>query len=121
MTTMDPNLTHYVFHHFGYLMTTYEKWAYKHLASTLKATMGRSDVSAQEEAKAYKTSSHWLSDDPNVLRLASDGFEEFKARTAQRILEEHGDQVFLNRCPQCDALARTPTARQCRFCGHDWH
>jgi hypothetical protein len=27
----------------------------------------------------------------------------------------------LNCCPKCDALAKTPKARQCRYCFHDWH
>jgi hypothetical protein len=116
MTTMDRDLEYYVFHHFSHLMNADEKKAYSHLAGTMKSTLGRSDVSAQEEVKAGGgIHSRWLSDNPDVLRLASGGFEEFREKTAKRILAEHGDRVFLNCCPRCGALARTPKAQQCRF------
>jgi len=62
-----------------------------------------------------------LSDDPEVLRLASGGLEGFLDQTAGRILSEDRDHIFLNNCPSCGALARTPQARQCRRCGLDWH
>jgi hypothetical protein len=112
----------YVFWHYGHLMTTKEKWAYKHLAATLKATRGRSDAAAQAEVKSGAT--HFrkqLSGDPAVLDLVRDGYDPFVIRTGQRILNEHRDKIVLNRCPKCGVLARTPKARQCRFCGHDWH
>src|SRR5262249_43202078 len=67
------------------------------------------------------TSASLFSDDPDVLRLAIDGLQAFETRTAQRILAEHSDQVAFNNCPQCGAIARPPKARQCRFCGFDWH
>jgi hypothetical protein len=56
-----------------------------------------------------------------VDELTKDGFEAFVTCTADRILAAHRDDVIINRCPQCDELARTPRAKQCRFCGHDWH
>ena len=28
--------------------------------------------------------------------------------------------MFLNRCERCSKLARTPYAKQCRFCGNHW-
>jgi hypothetical protein len=33
----------------------------------------------------------------------------------------HGSEIFLNRCPKRDALARTPKAQQCHKCLYDWH
>jgi len=102
-------------------MTAHERLAHRHLTGAIKATHGRSDTAAQAEAKANKALSKLLSDDPVVLQLAGGGWGLFVERTAQRILTENGERVFLNFCPRCAALARTPTARQCRFCGHDWH
>jgi hypothetical protein len=32
---------------------------------------------------------------------------------------DHGIDI-INTCPQCGQLARTPLAKQCRHCGHDW-
>ena len=119
---MDPHLASYVITYYGHFMEKQEKLAHRHLIGTMKATKGRSDVAAQEEAK--KTKPHLrelLSSDPNVTLLAHDGVQTFVERTAARILAEHGDQVFLNYCPRCGALAKTPRARQCRLCRHDWH
>jgi hypothetical protein len=58
---------------------------------------------------------------PEVLDLLSEGYSEFALNCAKRILTETPDQVFFNYCPQCGKLARTPYAKQCRFCGHNWH
>lgn len=121
---MDSHPTRYIIDHFGHLMSAREREAYGHLTATMKITgCVRSDVAAQEQAKAEagRIRSRWLSSDPEVLQLASDGYEAFTERTAQRILVEHGDQMFLNCCPRCGALARTPNARQCRICKYDWH
>ena len=101
-------------------MTDVERRARQHLFATLKATMGRSDITAQQEARDSNFSRD-LSRDPEVLRLASDGYDAFIERTAARILHDCGAKLSFNRCPNCGGLARTPTARQCRLCGHDWH
>jgi hypothetical protein len=42
----------------------------------------------------------------------------FFKRTSDRILKEQ--KVFLNRCPHCNSLARTPTAKQCGKCFKRW-
>src|SRR4051812_48488711 len=114
-------LNRYVFRWYADLMTDVEKKAQRHLSATLKATMGRSDLAAQQEAKTSNTYAPQLSSDPHVLRLTRDGWEAFIARTAARILQENGARLTFNRCPRCNGLARTPTSRQCRFCGNDWH
>jgi hypothetical protein len=62
-----------------------------------------------------------ISNDKEVLRLMKEGFEVFKKRVATRIYKEHGHELRLNCCPQCGKIARTPSARQCRFCLYDWH
>jgi hypothetical protein len=102
-------------------MTLKEKAAYKHLVGAMKATLGRSDETAQEEARTSEAFSGWLTGDPDVRSLARDGYESFVEKTAERILADNQDEVFLNCCPRCHELARTPKAQQCRFCGLDWH
>jgi hypothetical protein len=119
---MDTNEAKYVFAYYGHLMTEQERRAYRHLAGTMKA-IRRRDAAAQAEAKG--TPVRWfrelLSDDPQILFLAREGFGPFVERTGQRILNEHRDQIVMNRCPRCWRVARTPQARQCRFCRYDWH
>ena len=118
---MDRNLAAYVVRYYGYFMTEHEHLALRHLTASAKATHGRSDKSAQQEASRNRTLSELLSQDPAILELASDGIEAFTERVVNRILVEHGDKIVLNNCPRCGVLAKTPKARQCRFCRHDWH
>jgi hypothetical protein len=119
---MEKKKAQYVLRYYGHLMTTQERLAQRHLIGTEKATHGRSDVAAQNEVK---NSSHHLSsllsNDPEIVQLASDGIDAFMIRTAQRILDDHSNEMVFNNCPRCGALAKTPKARQCRFCRHDWH
>ncbi|MBT2622252.1 hypothetical protein [Chryseobacterium sp. ISL-6] len=46
--------------------------------------------------------------------------EEFELEVAKRIMAETPEKVFFNNCPKCYKLARTPRAKQCRYCGHSW-
>lgn len=45
---------------------------------------------------------------------------EFELEVVNRIMAETPEKVFFNNCPKCNKLARTPTAKQCRYCGHSW-
>jgi hypothetical protein len=92
---IDGHMVRYVIRYYAHLMTPQERKAQSHLYATMKTTQGRSDVAAQAEAQTMRDSP-WQSPDEDVLRLASD-------------------------CPRCGRLAKTPKARQCRFCYHDWH
>lgn len=83
--------------------------------------MGRDDATAQREAMQKAQYYRWVSDDPQVRALSKDGVQEFRARTAARIVRDHGEKVLLNYCPRCRGLARTTKAPQLRFCGFDWH
>lgn len=103
----------YIFQNYGHLMNERERLAYRHISTTLKASHATGPMA--------KMSARWLSNDPQVLQLAADGNDAFVLRTAQRIMNDHGNELIFNFCPKCKALARTPKARQCRFCGHDWH
>src|ERR1700730_12663054 len=86
---MNPQLASYILRYYGYLMTNEEKAAHKHLLATLKATHGRSDVVAQQEASEHSHLGKLLSRDPDALKLAGDGIQIFAERAASRILNEH--------------------------------
>lgn len=45
----------------------------------------------------------------------------YEAELLKMLIEKYADKVFWNLCPKCSKLARTPSAKQCRFCYHDWH
>jgi len=118
---MNPDVAYYVVRYYQRFMTHVESRAHSHLIGTLKATHGRDDLTAQQEAKQKTSYRRMLSDDPEVLELSRDGLQAFRERTAERILKDHKTEVLLNCCPRCHELTRTPKARQCRFCGFDWH
>lgn len=118
---LNSRVAYYVVHFHAELMTDAERKAQRHLFGTMKATMGRSDEMAQREAQNDKIHSRMLSAETSVLNLAKDGYQRFQLTTAARILRDSGDKVLFNFCPACGELARTPTAKQCRYCGHDWH
>ena len=63
----------------------------------------------------------WFSDDENIRKMIADGFDTFKRKVAYRIFKEHRNELHLNLCPRCKKIARTPQAKQCRFCYFDWH
>ena len=63
--------------------------------------------------------------DPEVCQLTGDCLEDllaFQQRVAERISSEFGSgNLTFNRCPACNCITKTPLARQCLWCGHDWH
>jgi hypothetical protein len=119
---MDRDLALYVVTHYSALMTPEERLANRHLATTFKSSDGQSDLKAQDALRREGgPRARWLSDDPAVLRLAAEGLDAFRERVATRILAEHRDDVFLNYCPKCGGLTRTPLAKLCLHCGHSWH
>ncbi|AOW20836.1 hypothetical protein LPB138_09170 [Urechidicola croceus] len=56
--------------------------------------------------------------DEKTDELVALGKEKLSDRIAKRLLKENSGIV--NKCPNCERLARTPKAKQCRFCGHKW-
>lgn len=68
-----------------------------------------------------KAKQRFLTTDVEALKLLENGYQEFIKNTSTRIYKEHGKELELNLCAKCGKIARTPEARQCRFCGNDWH
>lgn len=58
---------------------------------------------------------------PITEALLANGFDGFKMHVASRIYSERKHELTLNLCPSCGKIARTPLAKQCRFCFYDWH
>ena len=53
--------------------------------------------------------------------LSQQELETENLKIAEVIMHDFRDKIFLNYCPNCGKLARTPNAKQCRFCCNDWH
>lgn len=95
-------------------MTEKERIALRHLNSEFKT-----DGNPKME-KMYRKKG-WLTDDQDALKLIKNGSESFRLNVANRIIKERSSDLYLNKCPNCEKLTRTPQGRQCRFCGHNWH
>ena len=74
---------------------------------------------ASSEFMKEKIKEGMVSDDPNVTKLLENGIKAFGENVKNRILSENKN-IFLNTCPLCKAIARTPKAKQCQKCFHRW-
>jgi len=64
----------------------------------------------------------WERAEEKVRSALADGLSEFEQRIRDRVLEAFRERTLvINRCPRCRRVVRTPLARQCLWCGHDWH
>jgi len=115
---MDKETARYIFVHFPNLLTSEEVKASRHAMYSEK--LGDDDLEHSSRARSYRKRG-LLTDDTAVLQLLKDGYDEFERRACERIMAQCPEKIFLNNCPQCNRLARTPYARQCRFCGYNWH
>ncbi|WP_423736355.1 hypothetical protein [Chitinophaga caseinilytica] len=114
MNDMYPELEDYIFNYCSSFWTPEEGKAWK--TYNVQVNAGSS-----ESVRNRAVEMGWISQDPAVLALLADGYPAFRSNVARRIWTEHRDELELNYCPSCRKIARTPLAKQCRFCGHDWH
>ncbi len=65
---------------------------------------------------------HLMTDDERLALQHGyyDDIEQFELTVAGRIIADTPEKVSFNNCPSCNKLARTPNARQCRYCGYSW-
>lgn len=117
---MEQETADYILAHYTELLQNSERKALRHFHSLIKLEDQRELLNIDSRELVYK-SAGWLSTENDVLDLVSLGEDNFKMRIASRILEEHKADVFINYCPQCGSLARTPLSKQCRYCQYDWH
>ena len=108
-------LTHYLFHNYRALMTVAEGVAYMTLMVERKA-QNSSDHSMRRHRRQLVGSN-----EAEIMALLAGGSRQFLIATRDRILRDHSDKIFLNRCPKCGALARTPEACLCPSCSHTWY
>ncbi|QXU50005.1 hypothetical protein KYG33_02875 [Chryseobacterium sp. D764] len=111
---MDQETTNYIINYFSELMTKHEKLALKHQISSFKSN-------ENPKFRKIMIEKNWISSDPKITNLLENGYEVFKQNIITRIMTETPEKVFFNNCPKCNKLARTPYAKQCRYCGYSWH
>ena len=129
MTLAEYNDEHavqeYLNHYWCGYMTDFERrcsdLGHRYLKAKHFKDMGFKDMGGIE--------SEWKSNSNAAIRsaLGDDlaSFEDLKSfchRAHERILIAfQTGELIVNRCPRCGRVARTPRARQCQWCKHDWH
>ena len=114
---LEPELIDYIFNFHQNYFTREERLAQRHLHGEMK--FGSIEELIQE--KKERRMERYATDDPEALQMVQVGFGQFKRMVVSRIWAAHGTELSINRCPKCGRAARTPQARQCRFCLNDWH
>lgn len=112
----EQDILNYIFTYCTAYWTKEEGLAYTHYVAVLKC-----DPSKEKNQLRKKFFDKMYTTDPKALELLKDGFQTFKDNLTKRIWKAHGHHLALNRCPKCNGIARTPQAKQCRYCGHNWH
>jgi hypothetical protein len=57
---------------------------------------------------------------PAVRRLLS-AVDDLTRNAIDRICREHAETLSIKRCPACHRIVASPAAKQCLWCGYDWH
>jgi len=93
-------------HHFGY-----------------KTEKSEDSVTPQQynQKKGIIFSKFGVKENNEIKSLIRNGYEQFVINIGNRIEKDSPEEYILNRCPNCKFIARTPYAKQCRKCKHDWH
>lgn len=112
---MDKELIDYLIAYYPKLLSFSEKAANKHHLAMLKSDNAND---FQQKKVILKI---WGTNEEEILALLENGYDEFKKIVADRIFKEQRDKIHINNCPNCGRLARTPLAKQCRYCGNNWH
>ncbi|WP_298115115.1 hypothetical protein [Flavobacterium sp.] len=116
MKELYPELIDYIFQHCWKYYSEIEKEAIDHHIGAVKF-----DKFAFQSQKLDDAKTRFSTENPEALKLLENGYSEFIKTTATRIFNEHENELELNFCPGCGKIARTPKAKQCRFCRNDWH
>ncbi len=117
---MKQDVVHYIICYYSNYFTETESKAWRHWSSATKLEQNPlSDDYPMIGTRKMYYKKGWMTHDSNILKLLENGIDAFEIETATRILNNH--KIQFNNCPKCNKLARTPKAKQCRFCNHDWH
>ena len=112
----DRVLTEYVWRHYSHLFTQLERKVFTRMLLEMKT---------RDDPPDFETDPYFArrlaERDEAVMKALEGGHAGFQRRVRDRILAEDGYHVYINRCPVCRRIVRTPKAKQCLWCHHDWH
>ena len=115
MNYKPEELASYLYDYCNDLLTVEERAAYKNTLVLFKI------ANSESAAKKRLMREKWFSSDAKVLDLLKNGEEEFFKNLEVRVFRDNPSRAFLNLCPKCNYLTKTPKAKQCRNCHYSWH
>lgn len=107
----------YAHTHFPHLMTPLERRVTEYIAPIVSD----SAESKIQKLHEYLESRDGHADDADVINAFQTPLEQRIKNAMDRVMMERRSEIVENRCPECHRLVRTPKARQCLWCGNDWH
>lgn len=113
----DLALRAYVSQHFRHRMTPLERRLTEYVVPILSDAKNYKILMLHE----FLEERDGQVDDADVLAAFRTPHTERIANALNRVLEIRRGDIFENRCSECHRLVRTPVAKQCLWCGHDWH
>jgi hypothetical protein len=113
----DLILGNYICRHYRSLMTEIEQNAEMTFLVQAKAATMEQGAPVRVRMENHVSRAN----EPEVASLLSLGIGAFRHSVAERILRQHGQEVFVNRCSHCHRIVQSPKAHQCLWCGHSWH
>ena len=78
-------------------------------------------IESYNQKKEKVFSKFEVKENDEIKNLIQNGYEQFVINIGKRIEKDSPKAYTLNQCPNCKFLARTPYAKQCRKCSHNWH
>lgn len=107
---LDKEIKDYIIRYYGHLLAKKEPLFYHKLLVDKKATLN--PITDIETIKRLDF----------VIKHKKAGLEDYVfTDVAAYLLEKYPEDIFLNYCPKCGKLARTPYAQQCPHCFYSWH
>lgn len=107
-------LKEYLLKNYHGLFTSFEEDVL-HINRLIKKTENYSDLN-----KTKIREREFENFDQLVLDNAQGDIDSFLEKIALRILKDNKNSIFINRCPKCQKIVRTPKAKQCNWCFHKW-
>ena len=107
----------YIFKHFHHLMTPLERRAIEYTTPIVQV----SDHWKIKRLYDFLEERDGHVPDDEVIAAFAVPYDRRKEMIIDRLISDCIDRIFVNRCPECNRIARTPAARQCMWCHHDWH
>lgn len=106
-------LARYVCNHYRHLMTDFE-------IKVMNASFWRIKQSLTDGNMPRMMEKYTLPTDEDINRALLEGHDMFQRKVCERILRDHNEEIFINRCSKCNCIVRTPKAKLCLWCGYSW-